>query len=132
MIVCYVYCNDFHLNCNTSTEYVIQKYIMDPMLWKGFKFHFRMYAFLQANMRTFLYEEAFVLTAGKKYDRTSDDVQKQITNLSINKKLPGHPGQIPINVKNIYPKVRTMCTTSHFLFFFSSFYRRCDRRDFST
>ena len=94
---------------------------MDPMLWNGFKFHFRMYAFLQANMRTFLYEEAFVLTAGKKYDRTSDDVQKQITNLSINKKLPGHPGQIPINVKNIYPKVRTIGIASFFPILLFSF-----------
>jgi Tubulin-tyrosine ligase family len=76
------------------------------MLWKGHKFHFRMYAMLQGNMRSFLYEKAFLLTAGLKYDCSSDDVNKHITNLSVNKKLPGHPGQIPVNIKETYPAVR--------------------------
>jgi Tubulin-tyrosine ligase family len=78
------------------------------MLWKGHKFHFRMYAMLQGNMRSFLYEKAFLLTAGLKYDCNSDDVNKHITNLSVNKKLPGHPGQIPVNVKEMYPTVRAI------------------------
>ena len=67
-----------------------------------------MYAMLQGNMRSFLYEKAFLLTAGMKYDCNSDDVNKHITNLSVNKKLPGHPGQIPVNVKEKYPAVRAI------------------------
>lgn len=67
-----------------------------------------MYAMLQGNMRSLLYEKAFLLTAGMKYDCNSDDVNKHITNLSVNKKLPGHPGQIPVNVKEKYPAVRAI------------------------
>ena len=72
-----------------------------------------MYAMLQGNMRSFLYEKAFLLTAGMKYDCNSDDVNKHITNLSVNKKLPGHPGQIPVNVKELYPSVRAIDDAQH-------------------
>ena len=66
-----------------------------------------MYAILKADMSTYLYCKAFILTAGLKYDSRSDDIQKQITNLSLNKRIQGHPGQIPINMREAYPKVRT-------------------------
>lgn len=103
-----------------NTEYVIQKYITNPLLWDGFKFHFRMYAILKADMSTYLYAKAFILTAGLKYDCNSDDIQKQITNLSLNKKIPGHPGQIPINVQEAYPKVCTISLYFIFMEFFLS------------
>ena len=86
---------------------MIQKCVTDPLLWNGFKFHFRMYTILKADMSTYLYCKAFILTAGLKYDSRSDDIQKQITNLSLNKRIQGHPGQIPINMREVYPKVRT-------------------------
>lgn len=78
----------------------------DPVLWRGHKFHYRMYALLKGDMTTFLYEKAFILTAGKSYDCSNDDVNKHITNLSVNKKLTDHPGQIPVNVKESSRKVR--------------------------
>ena len=89
-----------------GAEYVIQKYVSDPKLWNGFKFHFRMYSMLRGDMSSFLYQKAFILTAGLKYDRNSDDLHTHITNLSVNKKMAGHPGQIPINVKVTHPEVR--------------------------
>lgn len=64
-----------------------------------------MYAILKGDMTTFLYEKAFILTAGMSYDCSSDDVNKHITNLSVNKKLSDHPGQIPVNVKETHAQV---------------------------
>lgn len=64
-----------------------------------------MYALLTGCMSTFIYVKAFILTAGVKYDCDDDDVHKHITNLSVNKKLHGHPGQIPVNMKEAYPEV---------------------------
>ena len=84
---------------------MIQKYVKNPKLWNGHKFHFRMYALLTGCMSTFIYVKAFILTAGVKYDCDDDDVHKHITNLSVNKKLHGHPGQIPVNMKEAYPEV---------------------------
>lgn len=92
-------------------EYVIQKYVKSPKLWNGHKFHFRMYALLTGCMSTFIYEKAFILTAGIKYDCDDDDVHKHITNLSVNKKLHGHPGQIPVNMKESYPEVNILLSS---------------------
>ena len=64
-----------------------------------------MYALLTGCMSAYIYEKAFILTAGTKYDCDDDDVHKHITNLSVNKKLSGHPGQIPVNIKEAYPEV---------------------------
>lgn len=65
-----------------------------------------MYAILRGDMSTYLYEKAFMLTAGLRYDCSSDDVNKHITNLSVNKKLHDHPGQIPVNMKEICLQVK--------------------------
>jgi hypothetical protein len=67
------------------------------------------------SMMTFLYSEAFVLTAGLDYisdstantDIGSINVNRHITNLSVNKRCHGHPGQIPYNIAKENPKVMT-------------------------
>ena len=81
------------------------------------KFHFRCYSLLRADMSAYVYQMAYVLTAGHDYTNNTNNTNKQdedndimslnrvITNLSVNKHLPGYPGQIPCDVKSEYPDV---------------------------
>jgi hypothetical protein len=89
-----------------SEEYVIQRYVLNPTLYKGKKFHFRMYALILGDLSGYVYQKAFILTAGLDYDCDNEDINKHITNLSVNKYITGHPGQVPVNVKEEYPKVQ--------------------------
>jgi len=76
-----------------NDEFVIQRYVDNPMLWQGKKkFHFRCYTLLRADMSALLYERAYVLTAGNDYCTSSTDPHSHITNLSVNKKFENHPG----------------------------------------
>eukprot|EP01038_Epipyxis_sp_PR26KG_P009454 gene9454-12738_t len=88
-----------------NDEYVIQKYIRNPLLLNGKKFHFRCYSAMMADMTCYVYQKAFLLTASLDYDCNDDNVRKHITNLSINKRYMNHPGQIPCNVAIEYPQV---------------------------
>jgi hypothetical protein len=61
---------------------------------------------LKADMSAYVYSMAFVLTAGLDYDSSpSADIKKHLTNLSINKALPNHPGQIPCRLDAEVPEV---------------------------
>lgn len=89
-----------------NTEYVIQKYVKNPMLYHGKKkFHFRCYSTIHADGSAMVYEKAFILTAGFDYDTDTLDPCKHITNLSVNKRFANHPGQIPCHVSVDYPAV---------------------------
>ena len=57
-----------------------------------------------ADFTAFVYQEAFALTASSDFNY-DDDVTKHITNLSVNKKYPNHPGQIPVNVMIDFPSI---------------------------
>ncbi len=64
------------------------------------------------DFRGFVYEKAFILTSGIKYEVPStsdalvaDDMRRYITNLSVNKHFTGHPGQIPCHLTQEYPIV---------------------------
>lgn len=105
--------------------FVIQRYIDRPLLFEGRKFHFRCYAAMMMqglhrpsvdldlgrgrsrgdSLTGWLYRQAFILSAGLKYDALDVDVKKHITNLSVNKHLPGHPGQVPCDLPAQYPQV---------------------------
>jgi hypothetical protein len=87
-------------------ELVIQKYIINPMLYRGRKFHFRCYALLLANMVGYVYNKAYILSASDEYDCSDVANSRHITNLSVNKHSPGHPGQVPCHIMNDYPQVR--------------------------
>ena len=76
------------------------------MLWRGKKFHFRCYSLLQADMSTFIYQKAYILSAGLDYDINDEDSRKHISNLSVNKRIPGHPGQVPCDLLLEFPEVR--------------------------
>jgi Tubulin-tyrosine ligase family len=92
-------------------ELVIQKYVPRPLLWNGKKFHFRCYAFMTADMSAYVYQKAFILSAGFDYDCSDEDSRRHITNLSVNKGLPNHPGQVPCSLKEEYPAIFTkICT----------------------
>jgi len=95
---------------------VIQKYVSRPLLFQGKKFHFRCYSLLRADMSALLYQNAFILTAGYAYHPSADgtaagdavdamDVHKLVTNLSVNKRIAGYPGQLPCHVPTEYPEL---------------------------
>ena len=69
------------------------------------KFHFRCYTMFKADFIAYVYQEAFSLTAAGDFNYDDDDDSRHITNLSVNKKYPNHPGQIPINVMIDFPTV---------------------------
>lgn len=69
----------------SSELYVIQKYVERPLLWHKKKFHFRCYAIVTADLRAYLYQNAFILTASQDYCKSNDDTFTHITNLAVNK-----------------------------------------------
>lgn len=56
---------------------------------------------------------AFILTAGYDYHTDDTESRRHITNLSVNKRLPGHPGQIPCHLPTEYPEVRPNSPIMH-------------------
>lgn len=90
-----------------NEEYVIQRYVNNPMLFRGKKFHFRCYSIMTASGAALVYRNSFILSAGLDFDYNDDDVRKHVTNLSINKRFAGHPGQVPCNLQLEYPEVGT-------------------------
>lgn len=82
--------------------HLFHRYIPRPLLWHGKKFHFRCYSLLRANMTAYLYQKGFIICAGSSYFPMSSspswmqpDLSQHLTNLSINKASPGHPGLVP-------------------------------------
>eukprot|EP00600_Ochromonadales_sp_CCMP1393_P010390 CAMPEP_0174954940 /NCGR_PEP_ID=MMETSP0004_2-20121128/709_1 /TAXON_ID=420556 /ORGANISM="Ochromonas sp., Strain CCMP1393" /LENGTH=347 /DNA_ID=CAMNT_0016202821 /DNA_START=412 /DNA_END=1455 /DNA_ORIENTATION=+ len=88
-------------------EYVIQRYVNNPLLYHGKKFHFRCYTAMMGDGTAMIYEMAFILCAGLAFDYSDDDARKHITNLSVNKRFSGHPGQVPCHLPTEYPQVFT-------------------------
>lgn len=91
-----------------NEEYVIQRYVNNPMLFRGKKFHFRCYSVMTADGAALVYQNSFILSAGLDFDYADDDMRKHVTNLSVNKRFAGHPGQVPCNLKVEYPEVRLL------------------------
>ncbi|CAM9554675.1 unnamed protein product [Choristocarpus tenellus] len=89
-------------------EYVIQRYVINPMLWRGHKFHFRLYAALSAGLQSWMYKKAYLLSASHLYSVVQggtevEDELMHISNLATNKHTKGHPGQVPCNLPAEYP-----------------------------
>ena len=76
------------------------------MLFRGKKFHFRCYSTISATGMAMVYQKAFILSASLDFDYNDDDVRKHVTNLSVNKRFVGHPGQVPCHLPEEYPEVR--------------------------
>ncbi|CAM9655530.1 unnamed protein product, partial [Ectocarpus fasciculatus] len=85
-------------------ELVIQKYVDRPLLWKGKKFHLRCYSMIMADLTALVYEKCYILTAGKDYQTDTADISSHITNLSVNKHIPGYPGQVPCDLPTEFPE----------------------------
>jgi hypothetical protein len=89
------------------------------MLYNNKKFHFRCYAMMTGDFRAFLYQDCFILTSSldfhtgtsssnsgqDDYAAYSASLRRHVTNLSINKKYGGHPGQIPCSLLASYPTI---------------------------
>lgn len=68
---------------NKKDEWIIQKYIENPLLLKGVKFHFRIYTLLNIKqnqeIEIYLYKKGFIYTAGKKYNKNSNDLTSHLS-----------------------------------------------------
>lgn len=56
---------------NTPSSYVIQEYITNPLLYKGYKFDIRVWILLRKTkkdgLQVYLYEKGYARLAGHKY-----------------------------------------------------------------
>lgn len=68
---------------------------------------------MTANGTAHVYQKAFILSAGLDFDYADADVRKHVTNLSVNKRFVGHPGQVPCLLPQEYPEVRLRPTALH-------------------
>ncbi len=73
-----------------ATEYVIQRYVNNPLLWDGkYKFHFRVYCVLNASMEFYAYRKAFAHVCNKEYvdvntENDEFDPEIHISNVAAN------------------------------------------------
>lgn len=61
---------------------------------------------MMADGTAMVFQKAFILSAGLDFDYKDDDVRKHVTNLSVNKRFEGHPGQVPCDLQEKYPQVK--------------------------
>lgn len=88
------------LTLPTKDQFVIQKYVENPLLYCGKKFHYRCYACIFGDMSSYIYSHAFILTASNEYNKNNaNEILTHITNLAVNKKSKSHPGQIPVDLE---------------------------------
>jgi hypothetical protein len=85
--------------------FVVARYVDNPSLFNGKKFHYRCYSMMKADMSSYVYHKAYILTAGEKFDQDAQSLNVHITNLSINKHFVGHPGQVPCDLSIERPQV---------------------------
>ena len=60
-----------------------------------------------ADLTALVYEKCYILTAGMDYQTDTADITSHITNLSVNKHMPGYPGQVPCDLPTEFPEVST-------------------------
>ena len=70
-------------NCN---KILIQKYIENPLLYKGRKCDMRIWVLLTHQMKVFLFKEGHLKTCSVEFDLNSQDAYTHITNYSFQKK----------------------------------------------
>ena len=71
-----------------SQNLIAQKYISDPVLFKGHKFDFRMYMMVSSvNPLKIYYHDGFLRISLEKYDKSSRKKNTHITNTELSKKI---------------------------------------------
>ena len=78
------------IKCN---QFIIQKYIEDPMLIKGRKFDIRVWVLITHNLDCYFFKEGYIRTSSKEYNTEStgfDDEFVHLTNNAIQKNCPGY------------------------------------------
>ena len=77
-------------------EWVLQRYVERPLLWRGRKFHLRVYALADADLRVRVFREALCLCAALPYpgggrggDDDDGDLRAHITNTCVAADAPG-------------------------------------------
>jgi hypothetical protein len=76
---------------------------------------------MKADMSAYVYQMAYILTAGLDYDCENEDPKKHITNLSVNKGFANHPGQVPCDLMTEYPAVSFIYERIYVSFHFSAY-----------
>ena len=69
-------------NCN---RIIIQKYIENPLLYKGRKFDMRIWVLLTQTMKVYVFKEGHLKTCSIEYNLNSKDAYAHITNYSFQK-----------------------------------------------
>ena len=73
-----------------KNQYIVQKYVKKPALYKGHKYDFRIYVLITSvisPMTIYLYNDGLVRLASQKYEHNKnfDDAFTHLTNYSLNK-----------------------------------------------
>ena len=104
-------------NLGETAEYVLQQYIDRPLLWAGlYKFHFRVYCILTADMEVYCYRQAFAHVCNKPYvtsasisDGLGDsyfDREVHISNVAANVHNEDHFHNYPVvDLPSHYPRL---------------------------
>lgn len=86
------YFKNINLEKENEEEYIIQKYVENPMLYDGRKFDIRVHVLLDKDFNIYIHDFLFVKLSSNKYDNDYNNQITQITNYNIqkntNSKLP--------------------------------------------
>ena len=71
---------DFTNSTKTGTQFIIQKYIERPLLYKDRKFDIRVWAFATSKNELYFYKEGYLRTSSNVYNLDSGDLLTHLTN----------------------------------------------------
>ena len=74
-------------NVRTSQRFLVQKYVEDPLLFRGRKFDIRCFAFVTSRGECFVYDRGYLRTASARFDPASDDMGAHLCNNAVQKLL---------------------------------------------
>ena len=76
------------LKQKNKIHWLLQEYIDDPMLYKGYKFHIRTYYIVTSDGQQFLSKKSYLMTAKKKYKKGNyNDLDIHDTHFDKNKEI---------------------------------------------
>lgn len=74
-------------NVRTSQRFLVQKYVEDPLLFRGRKFDIRCFALVTARGECFVYDRGYLRTASARFDPKSEDMGAHLCNNAVQKLL---------------------------------------------